>query len=83
METLPEDALIAVLVLVPARDLVRHCRLVCSLWRGLVDLPLLWRLKCQREGYWPEPLDSPIPDWRDFYFLCSLKRNLIKNPCAE
>ncbi|XP_026576971.1 F-box only protein 44-like isoform X3 [Pseudonaja textilis] len=83
METLPEDALIAVLVLVPAWDLVRHCRLVCSLWRGLVDLPSLWRLKCQREGYWPEPLDSPIPDWRNFYFLCSLKRNLIKNPCAE
>ncbi|XP_060541256.1 F-box only protein 6-like isoform X1 [Pantherophis guttatus] len=83
MDTLPEDALIAVLVLVPARDLVLRCRLVCSLWRGLVDLPSLWKLKCQREGYRPEPLDSPIPDWRDFYFLCSLKRNLIKNPCAE
>ncbi|XP_058010681.1 F-box only protein 6-like [Ahaetulla prasina] len=26
---------------------------------------------------------SHIPDWQDFYFLCSLKRNLIKNPCAE
>ncbi|XP_039210933.1 F-box only protein 44-like isoform X2 [Crotalus tigris] len=83
METLPEDALLAVLVLVPARDLVLCCRLVCSLWRGLVDLPSLWRLKCQREGYRPEPLDSHVPDWRDFYFLCSLKKNLIKNPWAE
>ncbi|XP_063173548.1 F-box only protein 6-like [Candoia aspera] len=80
---LPEDVLIAVLVLVPARDLVRRCRLVCSLWRGLVDLPSLWRRKSQREGYWPEPPGRPVPDWRVFYFLCSLKRNLIRSPCAE
>ncbi|XP_042334516.1 uncharacterized protein LOC121936375 [Sceloporus undulatus] len=80
---LPEDILIEVLVRVPARELVRNCRLVCSLWRDLVDLPSLWKRKCQADGYHPKMLEKNPPDWKVHYFLCSLKRNLIKNPCAE
>ncbi|XP_061457910.1 uncharacterized protein LOC133372839 [Rhineura floridana] len=80
---LPEDILIDVLCLLPAREIVCTCRLVCLLWRDLVELPSLWKRKCQREGYHPQAVDKSVQDWRIFYFLCSLKRNLIKNPCAE
>ncbi|XP_054856939.1 F-box only protein 6-like [Eublepharis macularius] len=80
---LPEDILLDLLSLVPGRDLLRNCRLVCSHWRGLVDLGTLWKRKSQREGYLPKEPDRSVPDWKNFYFLCSLKRNLIKNPLAK
>ncbi|XP_067329033.1 uncharacterized protein [Anolis sagrei] len=80
---LPEDVLIEILIRIPARELIRNCRLVCLLWRDLVDLPSLWKRKCQRNGYRARNPDKPPPDWKIHYFLCSLERNLIKNPCAE
>ncbi|XP_053136840.1 F-box only protein 6-like [Hemicordylus capensis] len=80
---LPEDLLLDVLSWVPAKDLVLSCRLVCSHWRDLVDLPTPWKRKCQREGYYYKRLDRSIQDWRAAYFLFSLRRNLIKNPYAE
>ncbi|XP_054857747.1 F-box only protein 6-like [Eublepharis macularius] len=80
---LPEDILLDLLSLVPGRDLLRNCRLVCSHWRDLVDLGTLWKRKSQREGYLPKEPDRSVPDWKNFYFLCILKRNLIKNPLAE
>nr|XP_060615147.1 uncharacterized protein LOC132764987 [Anolis sagrei ordinatus] len=80
---LPEDVLIEILIRIPARELIRNCRLVCLLWRDLVDLPSLWKRKCQRGGYRARNPDKPPPDWKIHYFLCSLERNLIKNPCAE
>ncbi|XP_066493987.1 F-box only protein 6-like isoform X1 [Tiliqua scincoides] len=80
---LPEDVMLEILSFVPARHLVRSCRLVCLLWRDLVDLSTLWKRKCQQEGYLSETPDSGNRDWRIFYFLCNLKRNLIRNPCAE
>ncbi|PKU38729.1 f-box only protein 6-like [Limosa lapponica baueri] len=80
---LPEDVLVELLSLLPARDLVRACRLVCRQWRYVVDLTTLWKRKCQREGFYTQNLDRSITDWKIFYMLCKLKRNLIKNPCAE
>ncbi|XP_053257032.1 F-box only protein 6-like isoform X2 [Podarcis raffonei] len=80
---LPEDILIDVLRLVPARELVLRCRLVCLLWRDLVDLPSLWKRKCYLEGFHPRAPDRNVPDWRIFYFLSTLRKNLIQNPCAE
>ncbi|XP_063001327.1 F-box only protein 6-like [Elgaria multicarinata webbii] len=80
---LPEDVLMDVFVLVPAKELVCRCRLVCSLWRDVVDLPSLWKRKCHREGFYPKTLERTVPDWRVFYFLCTMKKNLIQNPCAE
>ncbi|XP_060114746.1 F-box only protein 6-like isoform X2 [Heteronotia binoei] len=80
---LPEDLLLHLLSLVPGRDLIRNCRLVCSQWRDLVDVPTLWKRKCQREGHLPRGQERSVPDWKIFYFLCILKRNLIKNPAAE
>ncbi|XP_074074541.1 F-box only protein 6-like [Macrotis lagotis] len=83
MSQLPENVLLELFCQVPARDLVRHCRPVCSLWRDLIDLMSLWKYKCQREGFISGNWDRPIGDWKVFYFLCSLQRNLIRNPCAE
>nr|XP_056720947.1 F-box only protein 6-like [Euleptes europaea] len=80
---LPEDILLELLSLVPGRDLIRKCRLVCAQWRYLVDQATLWKRKCQREGYLPKGQDRSLPDWKTFYFLCILKRNLIRNPLAE
>ncbi|XP_048375281.1 F-box only protein 44-like isoform X1 [Sphaerodactylus townsendi] len=80
---LPSDILLDLLSWVPGRDLVRNCRLVCLQWQDLVDLATLWKRKCLREGFDPETPDRSVPDWRIFYFLCIMKRNLIKNPCGE
>ncbi|XP_068891198.1 F-box only protein 44-like [Aphelocoma coerulescens] len=80
---LPEDVLVELLSLLPVRDLLRTCRLVCTQWRYVVDLTTLWKRKCQRDGFYRQSLDRSISDWRIFYMLCHLKRNLIKNPCAE
>ncbi|XP_077167772.1 F-box only protein 6-like isoform X2 [Paroedura picta] len=80
---LPNDILLDLLSRVPGRDLVRSCRLVCLQWRELVDLATLWKRKCLREGFDPERPGRSVPDWKTFYFLCIMKRNLIRNPCGE
>uniref|UniRef100_A0A6I8N9S0 F-box protein 6 n=1 Tax=Ornithorhynchus anatinus TaxID=9258 RepID=A0A6I8N9S0_ORNAN len=80
---LPENILLELFSLVPARELLLRCRPVCSLWRDVIDLPSLWKRKCQREGFISDRWDRPVADWKIFYFLCSLKKNLIRNPCAE
>ncbi|KYO31471.1 F-box only protein 6 isoform X1 [Alligator mississippiensis] len=80
---LPEDALLEVLARVPARDLVRSCRLVCAQWRAVVDRPSLWKRKCEREGLVPAVAARPPPDWRVWYFLCRRRRNLLRNPRAQ
>ncbi|KAM9033599.1 F-box only protein 44 isoform X1 [Sarcophilus harrisii] len=80
---LPSNILLELFSLIPARELLLHCRPVCSLWRDLIDLVSLWKLKCQREGFMPKKWGQPVSDWKVFYFLCSLRRNLIRNPCAE
>ncbi|GAB5574553.1 F-box only protein 6 isoform X1 [Prionailurus iriomotensis] len=80
---LPENILLEVFTHVPARQLLLRCRLVCSLWRDLIDLVTLWKRKCLREGFITEDGDQPVADWKIFYFLHSLHRNLLRNPCAE
>ncbi|XP_068935347.1 F-box only protein 44-like isoform X1 [Petaurus breviceps papuanus] len=80
---LPENVLLELFSLVPARELLRHCRPVCSLWRDLIDLITLWKQKCRREGFISKNWKQPVADWKFFYFLCSLRRNLIQNPCAQ
>ena len=80
---LPENILLEVFTHVPARQLLLRCRLVCSLWRDLIDLVTLWKRKCLREGFITEDGDQAVADWKIFYFLRSLHRNLLHNPCAE
>ncbi|XP_028342269.1 F-box only protein 44-like isoform X2 [Physeter macrocephalus] len=80
---LPENILLELFTHVPARQLLLRCRLVCSLWRDLIDLVTLWKRKCLREGFITEDWDQPVADWKVFYFLRSLHKNLLHNPCAE
>ncbi|EFB24846.1 hypothetical protein PANDA_011812, partial [Ailuropoda melanoleuca] len=80
---LPENILLELFTHVPARQLLLRCRPVCSLWRDLIDLVTLWKRKCLREGFIAEDWDQPVADWKVFYFLRSLHRNLLHNPCAE
>lgn len=80
---LPENILLEIFTNVPARRLVLDCRLVCSLWRDLIDLMTLWKRKSLREGFTMEDFAEPVSDWKVFYFLCSLRRNLLRNPCGE
>nr|XP_051690335.1 uncharacterized protein LOC127487752 isoform X1 [Oryctolagus cuniculus]XP_051690336.1 uncharacterized protein LOC127487752 isoform X1 [Oryctolagus cuniculus] len=83
INALPEHILLELFAHVPARQLLLHCRPVCSLWRDLIDLATLWKRKCLREGFITEAWDQPVADWKIFYFLRSLHRNLLHNPCAE
>ncbi|XP_008121570.1 F-box only protein 44 [Anolis carolinensis] len=78
----PEELLLHILSLVPRKYLVLSCRRVCSRWRDLVDLPILWKHKCRRMGFRMEGSDSGLPDWMTFCFRQS-QRNLVKNPCGE
>ncbi|XP_016004885.2 F-box only protein 6-like isoform X2 [Rousettus aegyptiacus] len=80
---LPENILLELFTHVPARQLLLRCRLVCSLWRDLIDLVTLWKRKCLREGFITEDWHQPVADWKIFYFLRSLHRTLLHNPCAE
>ncbi|CAI9553353.1 unnamed protein product [Staurois parvus] len=79
---LPEDVLLEILALVPAVDLIRRCRQVCSQWKEVIDSATLWKLKCQRAGYITKDCQKHPKDWKIFYYLSSRKRNLIQNPCA-
>ncbi|XP_063292213.1 F-box only protein 6-like [Pelobates fuscus] len=79
---LPEDVVLEILSLVPSTDLTRSCRRVCSMWKDLTDSPTLWKTKCQRMGYLPKDYERYPSDWKIYYRLCSLKKNLLKNPCA-
>uniref|UniRef100_A0A8C8UPU4 F-box protein 6 n=1 Tax=Peromyscus maniculatus bairdii TaxID=230844 RepID=A0A8C8UPU4_PERMB len=80
---LPENILLELFTHIPARQLLWNCRPVCSLWRDLIDVVTLWKRKSLREGFITEDWDQPVADWKIFYFLCSLRRNLLRNPCAE
>ncbi|CAI5783055.1 F-box only protein 44-like [Podarcis lilfordi] len=77
MENLPEHILLDILSLVPASDLIYNCRLVCSQWRDLVDLPVLWKRKFQKRDHDSSP--KPLA----FYIFSRLKKNLIKNPDGQ
>ncbi|XP_063173720.1 F-box only protein 44-like [Candoia aspera] len=82
LRDLPEDTLLDVLSRVPKRDLIHNCRLVCKRWRYLVDLPVVWKRKCERLGFHLEQLEGGLPDWRAFFFSLS-KRNLLRNSCGR
>ncbi|XP_045714862.1 uncharacterized protein LOC123831742 isoform X2 [Phyllostomus hastatus] len=80
---LPMPILLEVFTHVPARQLVLRCRPVCSLWRDLIDTVTLWKLKSLRDGFITKDWDEPVADWKSFYFLSILRRNLLRNPCGE
>ncbi|XP_075046313.1 F-box only protein 44-like [Mixophyes fleayi] len=79
---LPEDVLLKILSYVPAPGLIHRCRLVCTLWRDIVDSQTLWKIKCQQSGYIAKNCLKHPKDWKHFYYISSLKQNLLKNPLA-
>ncbi|XP_043917710.1 F-box only protein 44-like isoform X2 [Protopterus annectens] len=81
--SLPETVLVQILSHLPAKYLITVVRMVCKQWRELIDGSSLWVIKCQREGLIPKNIRRSPKDWRTFYILSSLKRNLIKNPSAK
>ncbi|XP_069804092.1 F-box only protein 6-like [Dendropsophus ebraccatus] len=83
MSAVPEGVLLEILSAVPAHDLIRRCRPVCTLWRHVIDSPALWKKKCQRDGFVSKRCRRSPPDWTMFYFLHLQKRNLLRNPIAE
>ncbi|XP_067873598.1 F-box only protein 6-like [Heterodontus francisci] len=80
---LHEDVLVEILSYIPAKELVLTCRLVCQMWKELVDGIHVWKRKCIREGYFKMHWEMFPDDWKKFYFYSPLKKNLLKNPCAE
>ncbi|XP_056305077.1 F-box only protein 6-like isoform X2 [Danio aesculapii] len=72
-----------VLLNLPARHVVKECRLVCHEWKELVDSAAHWKERCRREGIQPCDASRPPDDWRQFYFITTKRRNLIKNPIAD
>lgn len=80
--TAPLEILEEIFHNIPHEEVVRHCRLVCKQWKGVADSESLWRERCRREGYLPQNSSYVPNDWREFYFLCKMRRNLLKNPRA-
>ncbi|XP_053307803.1 F-box only protein 6-like isoform X2 [Spea bombifrons] len=83
IQDLPEDVLLEILTLVPIHDLISHCRIVCSTWKEVIDSPTLWKTKCQRMGFIPKGYKQNPSDWKVYCYICSMKRNLLRNACAS
>ncbi|XP_077787531.1 F-box only protein 44-like [Podarcis muralis] len=81
---LPLEILLDVFDFFPSWHLLRCFRWVCCWWRDLVDsLNAQWKDKCRRAGYPIEMLTSPFPDWKVFYLLCKLQKNIVRNPFGK
>lgn len=78
--SVPLEILEELFLNLPPNQVVCTCRLVCSQWKEVADSESLWRERCRREGYRPSNASKIPKDWRLFYFLCSKRRNLLKNP---
>ncbi|KAM3922708.1 F-box only protein 44 [Leptodactylus fuscus] len=83
MNDIPEGVLLEILSAVPGPHLILCGRLVCSLWKDIIDSPTLWKTKCYRAGFVSKHCKRNPPDWRAFYFLLLRKRNLLQNHIAE
>lgn len=81
--TVPLEILEEIYHNLPCEEVVRHCRLVCKQWKEVADSESLWRERCRREGYLPRNSSVAPNDWREFYFLCKKRRNLLRNTKAE
>ncbi|XP_041861097.1 F-box only protein 6-like [Melanotaenia boesemani] len=77
------DILESIFLNLPPHQLVCLCRLVCHQWKEVADLQSFWKTRCRREGYLLCDSYKIPEDWRLFYFLCKMRRNLIKNPRGD
>uniref|UniRef100_UPI00358E721C F-box only protein 44-like n=1 Tax=Myxine glutinosa TaxID=7769 RepID=UPI00358E721C len=84
IDMLPEEVVLEILTWVPAVDLARSCRLVCSSWCRIIDSQDLWHRKCEMEVPWSGRLGRHRPpDWQRFHRLRPIGRNMTRNPCAR
>uniref|UniRef100_A0A3Q4B415 Uncharacterized protein n=1 Tax=Mola mola TaxID=94237 RepID=A0A3Q4B415_MOLML len=79
----PLDIVEELFLNLPPHQVVHVCRLVCHQWKEVCDSESLWRERCRREGYRLREASKAPEDWRLFYFLCKMRRNLLKNPRGE
>lgn len=80
------QSLIDILSFVPAKDLIKNCRLVCKDWKSIIDGHSIWKLKCEREKLYIPPVSFatlPSDYYKKIYFYNPYSRNLVKNPCGE
>lgn len=83
MGAIPLEILEEIFLHLPHHQVVCVCRLVCRQWKEVADSESLWIERCRREGYRPRRAAKTPSDWREFYFLCRRRRNLIKNPRGD
>ncbi|XP_056305076.1 F-box only protein 44-like [Danio aesculapii] len=83
MPDVPLAVVEEILLNMPAHQVVQVCRLVCPVWKELVDSSAHWKERCRREGIQPCDASRPPKDWCQFYFITKKRRNLIKNPKAD
>lgn len=81
--SVPLEILEEIFLNLPSDKVVRLCRLVCKSWKEVADSESLWRERCRREGYVSRDASITPKDWRMFYFLAKMRRNILKNPRAE
>ncbi|XP_027000299.1 F-box only protein 6-like isoform X8 [Tachysurus fulvidraco] len=81
--TLPLAIIEEILLNLPGHQVICVCRLVCSEWKSVVDSNAFWRKRCRREGLKPLNIHKVPRHWQMFYFLCKMRRNLLKNPNAD
>ncbi|XP_056131479.1 F-box only protein 6-like isoform X2 [Lampris incognitus] len=83
LSVLPLEVMEEIFMNLPARQVVCVCRLVCRVWKEVVDSESLWRERCRREGFHLRDATKIPEDWRLFYFLTKQRRNLLKNTRGE
>ncbi|XP_071333053.1 F-box only protein 6-like isoform X2 [Trachinotus anak] len=81
--SVPLEILEEIFLNVPPDQVVHFCRLVCHQWKEVADSESLWRERCRREGYRLRDASRLPKDWRLFYFLSKMRRNLLTNPRGE
>lgn len=80
---LPLTVVEEILLYLPGQQVICVCRLVCKEWKLVVDSTAFWRERCRREGFKPLSIPNVPRYWQAFYFLCKMRRNLLKNPNAD
>ncbi|XP_076331847.1 F-box only protein 44-like isoform X2 [Tachypleus tridentatus] len=88
MPLIPEECIICVLSKVPVSD-IKNCRLVCKMWKQLIDGHSVWKEKCLSEKiFFPsrEALninEYPTNFFRNIYLKKPFNRNLLKNSTGQ
>ncbi|XP_076441843.1 F-box only protein 44-like [Babylonia areolata] len=70
-------------MLLPAKDVVLHCSLVCRSWLAACRDPCFWQQKCEAENkFVPKVSGQPPKNFVMLYFKEPYTRNLLRNTHA-